>query len=1454
MALVELTPVELMPDFDSFIEVWIALFGRSESQSIAGICHQFWEADWNHGIARRAIFDVARSRFPVQFSPLLRLLRSMTASGFLSIDPLSPSQSHESKTLTPDQEACKRYVFNHFNKLPTYSQVIPMSSCTGPHALYEKVQERYSLGLTYVTSRATRLPGGSILPARSIGRLMSGDGGDFIAISWQHEHSGWKILLEVLTDYVNQAYSGAHGNRNHSIGPRDGSQPITFRLTDIGVEMSDRDETIVTNALDLLHSVMQDHPLLAEELLESLEAGDPVVEPTVTGAQPDLVQLTTMILEEALSRANVQARISPPAPLITSAISVLSALLPLHRYSNRVWLYIRSTSALFGSGRVVGSVASALSAERVTGQYTMTLSLLHLVQQLFCEASSSVLTVLPGNLKLQQVKEEVLLRAIRFVHSEIWVEHLGWKYAKLGDKFEIGRRITSLYADILNHAPYLASDRPFSVLGRAIADLLLFKATTSSINPLVTSIATSGSTLGMLYSGRRYGDARRVVFLLESHLRLARVTLNMKQTSIMSTKSCLLEQIFCSPVSSGANNLDPNRAKVDPIDVLAGYVKSRDIGNVVPQEAVHVLHALCSSLSSSQIPASAIISHLSDPEAVVVPLIRIVQHPYDEPALRNAVWNFITLAVDREPALARLFVDGQFRFRTHHKGRGKGDEQSSKMKPTSALDVARDIITNWKNLWDLNPQILASVSRFLDVVWQHGLEHTAALGAIHEDANFWEQLAAIASEELGPIPDYKTEMNVIIDGARHSNLHEAVAIHSYRTLVKSYALHVIGLDIGIQRQSYHHDRAPKKPPSYIKIEALFKSEEQLTDLISEAAPSPHDPQLHDELMQHINAEFTALSLDEIRSQAPLVEREPGDDFVFTISVLQTRLHPFRSDYSGDSEKAARADAVERLVQSINLNLSLTHAQTSLAESWHFFLRQVIPFLRTDKTVRSVVLSIATSVSFDIAAEKRLGDAMATIHGTRLSLLLALLEVAWFAEVDSPKEVQSSIELVHNVHQIVLSESQPPAKSFLGTLTVPFHRTLLQIIYFCSRHARSLERRPKVLNAEQRMTVASMHDAALTLVIDALRLVFDTARSRLDVEVDRDMELLVAVFEQCTRPEVNSSSISWLSRCQETDVIRVSLDLFVNIDLVGLSDLPLLLARRRPLYAPHILLFHMALTSIWSAAERVASAGILAAYRNNCLTPAISAGTIDAALPELPGERSPAHRVYCSMLAVVAGLIGSLGRQNHFFDAEASGFVQLYGDQIARALSWTISDPLTFPLLEEIEQVVNLFYAIAESAPSTGQVNPAVEKVLRVFSGHALLLLQQLNYALTHPNHLASVIEPITAEERSLIEKDASQSSSDAMKRPLIARMVHRLLTLSYVITCTLISVSRADRVLIGQEDDWPVHEALIVPVCVTTCYVTILADFFPLSIRKSSWANQRQWAPCSSWETAPSTS
>ncbi|KAJ7919323.1 nucleoporin subcomplex protein binding to Pom34-domain-containing protein [Mycena leptocephala] len=1329
IAIVELTPVEAIPEFELFVEVWIALFGRSESKSVALICAQYWESDWHISSARRAIFDVSRARFPIQFKPLIRLLRAMTGAGFLDTDPLCSTQ--EGPQTRPVSQAavrdsCARHVFYYLDTLSTYSQIVATSASTGPHALYERQPERYGhphtpIGLSYANQRQIRLPGGSTLPAGSPGRLLSSDGAEFLVICWQHTHSGWKIVLEILTDYVNRRrmQSGVGGAyQDVSFAPRGAAaqQPLTLRVEDVGLETDGGgvNETVITDALDLVRSLIQDNPAQAEQLMQALEAGEPVVAHTMTEAQPpDLVQLTTMILEEALSSAhqNNQYR----TQLITSAMSVLSAILALPRYAHRVWLYVRSTAVLFGADRTVGFASVALASERVSGRYTMTLALLNLVQQLALEASSSIL---PDNPRLQQLKEEVLLRAIRFVHTEIWVEHLGWKYAQKAERFDIGRQVMTLYGDILENAPSVLDERaatfPFAPLLQSVADLLLFKATTSTINPMVSSITNGLAILDSLYDSRLLSDVRRLIFALAAHLRLARIVLNLKINSSSSSRPCLLEQSLCARVTGGAFSRDSHTfVKADPIDVLALYVKSRSIGSVVPLEAMRVLCALCTSFSMSSPSPPTIMAHLNNPEAVVASLVQIIQHPYDDMALRSTVWNFIAIA---------LFVVGQFRTPAQFKGK------------LNALDVATNMLEGWNEMWELNPQLLASVLRFLEVVWQHGLEHRGVLEPLRESSDFWERISMLACSELGPLPEYETESFGVVDGIRRSSHHE------------SYALKIIAHDIGIHF-STSKEASRSKPPSFAKMEPHFKTSEDLGELLSEASPSSYNPGLYDQLAQHLEADFATLTLEQ---------REFGDDFAFSTALFRTRLHAYRHKTSPEYH-----DSLVAQLHLVNMNLSLSHSQTTLADSWQLLLRK-----------------------------KRSGDMMATIHGTRLSLLLAVLEVVWFSTTTDKKiEVESFVDLVHNVHNIILNEAQPPSKSFLGAISVPFHRTLLLILYFCAKT-------PGFWH-DQRLRIASMVDATLVLVIDALRVVFISARTRSDVELDRDMEFLVSVFEQCTRPDINPSSTLWL------------LGLYVHIDLVGLSDLPLLLARKQPLYAPHILLFHMTLAGIPSAAERFASEGVLAAYSNNSLSAAISAGMVDVTLPELPVQRSPAHSAYCSMLGIISGVVTALGRHNHYFDAEASGLIHLYRRQIDRALSWTIGESITLPLLEELEQVVNIFYSIAESAPLAPNISDTVANVLHIFSPPALLLLQQLNYAITHPNHLASLLEPITVDERKLLDKDPQ--STEPLKRPLVAHLVHRLFRLSSNIISTLVTISRAYTVLTSDKDDWPVHEALVVP-------------------------------------------
>lgn len=912
-------------------------------------------------------------------------------------------------------------------------------------------------------------------------------------------------------------------------------------------------------------------------------------------------------------------------------------------------------------------------------------------------------------------------------------------------------------------------------------------------------IATGRTLFTKLDHGRQHGDRRKLVYSLATHLRLVRNLLNIKQQSPLarSSQGSLLEQALCSPIQTAVGELGE---KLDPIDVIASYISARDAGESIPIEAARVLTALCSSLFSI-IPKSHhnITSHLSDSEKTVQALVRIIRHPYENFELRNAVWGFVCLAVDQEPALARFFIGGRHdAIKAKEKEKETAVEQEA--SKSSALTVAKDTLENWEALWWPNPGLLVAAIQFFRATFDHALEHKDALHSLRAgdgEDSFFTSLLQIVQRDLGPGPDYETVGHLIIDGVKHSSHHESVSRHAQRTLVKAEAVRILSLDLALADPL-------DKGKCFETVEKVFKAEEEFSDLVSEASSSPYDPTVHDAALTLLNERFPGLSLEQIRLHDPLYERDLGDQFVFSLPLLRNRLEAYEDVEEQDS------NTLEKLVMSINLNLSLAHAQSQLSESVQSLVNNFASLKRGDTTLQAKLLPLVTSVSYDLGQERREGDMMSTIHGRRVHLLLSLLELMWFNPAGQGLDLKTFSELVQNVQNIILNDAQPPGTSVLRQIPIPYHRALFLVVFFCARQSVNLAHQPKLLHAEHRIKITGLMETALHFLSDSLAVTLSAALGRLDLDLDQDMELIVAAFSECIDPSVNPSSHLWLIKCQENDLIRLSLELFTKADISGFQNPSVLLAKKRPLYSPQILLFHAALARVPLAAERLANDGLLPAYSSNSLTPAVNMGSIDVALAELPGDRSPAHAVWTMMLSVAASVVSSVGRHNHYFDSTACAFVQLYHDQLVRALSWTNNDVITFPLLEEIEQVVSLFTAIAEAAPRSARPNPTVSRVLEIFTDHALVLLQQFNYGLTHPNHLATLLEPVTPAERHIYEKESG--NTDLTKNTLVVKLLHTMYRLTGGILYALTRISRAEVVLIGDENDWLVAESRVLPV------------------------------------------
>ena len=147
--------------------------------------------------------------------------------------------------------------------------------------------------------------------------------------------------------------------------------------------------------------------------------------------------------------------------------------------------------------------------------------------------------------------------------------------------------------------------------------------------------------------------------------------------------------------------------------------------------------------------------------------------------------------------------------------------------------------------------------------------------------------------------------------------------------------------------------------------ATLRSEDQIGELIPEAAASAHYPELHlhDNFADISKTRYPALSPDHLQAQEPIVEREFGDDFAFSVSL---RLQVYAADDQLQMEETVRS------LHTINLNLFLAHAQTAPAEAWQCLLLQVVPYLQGDAAVRPHPLLLANSLSRDLASERRSG--------------------------------------------------------------------------------------------------------------------------------------------------------------------------------------------------------------------------------------------------------------------------------------------------------------------------------------------------------------------------------------------------------------------------------------------------------------------------------------------------
>lgn len=688
--------------------------------------------------------------------------------------------------------------------------------------------------------------------------------------------------------------------------------------------------------------------------------------------------------------------------------------------------------------------------------------------------------------------------------------------------------------------------------------------------------------------------------------------------------------------------------------------------------------------------------------------------------------------------------------------------------------------------------------RFFDFAFQHLVDYGTALDDFRGRAEPWEQFVKIAFKSPG-------------EGEPDDD--EGTRTYCHRMMAKAHAVRILALDIQFAMTR-------PKPEGTTSAKALLKalaSQAQLSSALHAAVETSCAPNLHAGIFDIVHESFPGVDVDALRlppSSHPLDDsREYGSGYLYSLPVLRRKLDGFIAEHASMVQLDDLSDVIHQ-VSLLNLNFAMVDAQISNTRSWRQLLEIVLPLIRRDPAASATLLEVTPDlVAKQVADEERDGKIILAVQDERLSILLTLVEV--LQGLSATKAKDKLVNLLDEVSRIFASPTLQPLESVARRTTHSFHLTLFRIAYFVFRKLNSFGSVGRdFFSAEQKSSLGQSTDIILRVMLMATRDIFVLARARKDREIEQDLSLAVSVVSQIVAsPFVPSPSV-WLAHCQSVDLFRRAFEVFVYMEHLGDG---------RPLYAQHVLDLCLAMAaSTPRAAELMALEGLMTALTNNALTASTEAGVIRV-LSEVGGGRTVQHELWTSMLALVVSLISALGESTQFVEQEVTGFVRLYGAQIAAALSWDTETSLTLPGLEELSTALSLMHGLIHrssvSAPSTrkpaaGSPAAATAEVAGHFAEQALNLLQHIVYAILHPNHLANLIEPTSPEERAWIEKDttAMDAGEDLSKKPVVAGVTLALVQLARVIVDSLLGYTKAFETLLREPSEWRVDRAIVMPV------------------------------------------
>lgn len=415
--------------------------------------------------------------------------------------------------------------------------------------------------------------------------------------------------------------------------------------------------------------------------------------------------------------------------------------------------------------------------------------------------------------------------------------------------------------------------------------------------------------------------------------------------------------------------------------------------------------------------------------------------------------------------------------------------------------------------------------------------------------------------------------------------------------------------------------------------------------------------------------------------------------------------------------AGRPDGYRNEFEQANLNLSLVQTQVDLLRSWELLAVELCDFVQGSQELRvSLVKVVETCLLENV--EKGLPPTIFT------QILSQRAELA-FVIVRKMHQALPDEDLFNHVFTVALkaiNQSPIEFRHALATADMAYYRSLLRIIYVS-------------------LTIAAKKKHTLEfgqLVIDLLDIVVAKGFKDLVQGVHQyperanpqDIALINAILQAALRiQDLHEIHHGLANHLHENQTIRAATTLFSWAEQLGGEG-------GDPVYGELAVLFLLELSSVPLIAEQLALENILELLESTTLAARIIQNGVT------PLSESRLHAIWSrGMLPLALNLFVNIGVR---YGREIIGFLRYFKTQIKFAIeSWRKPTVL---VLSAINESVTIAMIVAIITKMGGKAE------LATLGFNFQVIVDGVDYLLTHKNYLKSLVAPMNEEEEMMLAK------------------------------------------------------------------------------------------------------